>query len=136
MLPEKIHLEIVTPERRVLEREVDEVVLPGADGSFGVRPGHAPLLAGLAPGVAICRAGGSEEVLALSTGYAEVTPARVTVMTETGERAADIDEERARKKVEDIESRLGGPQTPADADLMRLRLMKHLARLSARQQRR
>ena len=44
MIPEKVHLDIVTPERRVVSRELDEVVLPGVEGSFGVLPGHAPML--------------------------------------------------------------------------------------------
>ena len=59
MLPEKIHLEIVTPYRRVLVRDVDEVVLPGAEGSFGVLPGHAPMLAGLSAASPRCGTGPS-----------------------------------------------------------------------------
>ena len=89
MLPDKLHLEIVTPERRVLERDVDEVILPGIEGSFGVLPGHAPMLSGLQAGVAVCRGGGQDEVMAISSGYAEVQPSRVIVIAETLHDAED-----------------------------------------------
>lgn len=131
MLPEKIHLEIVTPQRRVLEKDVDEVILPGAEGSFGVRPGHAPLLAGLSPGVAVSRVGGSEEVMAISSGYAEVQPDRVIVLAETCEKAGEIDVDRARNKLQQLEKEVV-ETAEADPDLMRFRMLKHLARLQAR----
>ncbi|RMF72936.1 MAG: F0F1 ATP synthase subunit epsilon, partial [Acidobacteria bacterium] len=68
MIPSKIHLEVVTPERRVFERDVDEVILPGALGMFGVLPGHAPLLSELQAGVATCRGPFGREVMAISSG--------------------------------------------------------------------
>ncbi|MDQ7007440.1 MAG: F0F1 ATP synthase subunit epsilon [Acidobacteriota bacterium] len=130
MLPEKIHLEIVTPQRRVIDKDVDEVILPGAAGSFGVRPGHAPLLAGLSPGVAVSRSAGQEEVMAISSGYVEVQPGRVVVLAETCEKADEIDVERARSRLREIESEVN-QTAEADPDLMRFRMMKHLARLQA-----
>ncbi|MDH3283412.1 MAG: F0F1 ATP synthase subunit epsilon [Acidobacteriota bacterium] len=132
MIPEKITLEIVTPERRVLAREVDEVILPGAEGSFGVLPGHAPFLASLTPGVAECRVGSKSEYMAISSGFAEVLAGRVIVLAETCERADEIDDERARSKVSLYEKMLKEPQPETDPEVIRLRLMKHLARLSAR----
>jgi len=90
-----IHLEIVTPERRVLEEEVDEVVLPSADGYLGVRPGHTPLLTALGIGeLSFVRAGAVRHV-AVAEGFAEILPTRVSVLTETAERAAEIDVARA-----------------------------------------
>lgn len=133
MIPEKLKLEIVTPERRVLSREVDEVILQGEEGSFGVLPGHAPLLAGLAPGVAIARGDGRTEVMAISSGFAEILPDRVTVLAETCELAHEIDAERARSKVSHYERMLREPHPETDPEIVRFRLSKHLARISATQ---
>lgn len=131
MTPERIHLEIVTPTRRVLVHDVDEVVLPGVMGSFGVRPGHAPLLAGLAAGLATCRDGDKVQILALSGGFAEVQPGRVTVLAETCEKADEVDAERARAKVAELQKRLKEPLLGNDEEVVRLRMLKHLARLDA-----
>lgn len=129
MIPHKIHLEVVTPERRVVEMEVDSVILPGTEGSFGVLPGHAPMLAGLASGVAECKSGSEHEVLAISAGFCEVTGDRVTVMAETCEKQSEIDAERARAKVEELEQEIEKPEI--DVDIIRVRMLKHLARLDA-----
>jgi F-type H+-transporting ATPase subunit epsilon len=131
MLPEKIHLEIVTPSRRVLVRDVDEVVLPGAEGSFGVLPGHAPMLAGLQCGVAEVRSGSERDVLAIGAGVAEVGPDRVTVLAETAERAAEIDAERARRKAGEYLEQLKRELSETDLEVVRFKMEKHLARVSA-----
>ena len=130
MIPSKIHLEVVTPERRVFERDVDEVILPGALGMFGVLPGHAPMLSELRAGVATCHGPFGREVMAISAGFAEVTPERVTVMAETCERAEEIDIARAEAMVEELEEEIRKPET--DPEIVRLRLMKHLARVQAK----
>jgi F-type H+-transporting ATPase subunit epsilon len=131
MLPEKIHLEIVTPSRRVLVRDVDEVVLPGAEGSFGVLPGHAPMLAGLQCGVAEVRSGSERDILAIGAGVAEVGPDRVTVLAETAERAAEIDAERARRKAGEYLEQLKRELSETDLEVVRFKIEKHLARVSA-----
>jgi F-type H+-transporting ATPase subunit epsilon len=133
MLPEKIHLEIVPPSRRVLVRDVDEVVLPGIEGSFGVLPGHAPMLAGLQCGVAEVRTGNEREVLAIGAGIAEVGPERVTVLAETAEKAAEIDSERARRKALEYQEQLKRELSETDVEVVRFKIEKHLARVSARE---
>lgn len=133
MLPEKIHLQIVTPTRRVLDRDVDEVVLPGQEGSFGVLPGHAGMLAGLAPGVATARTASDETVMAISSGFAEVSSDRVIVLAETCEKAEEIDEQRAESKVDELESRVSRGQAEGDPEMVRFRIMKHMARIRAKQ---
>lgn len=131
MLPEKIHLEIVTPKRRVLERDVDQVILPGSEGAFGVLPGHAGMLAGLGPGVARARIGSEEIVMAISSGFAEVSADHVIVLAETCEKAAEIDETRAQNKVEELEKEVREGHTEGDPEMIRLRIMKHMARIEA-----
>ncbi len=90
-----IQLEVVTPERRVLEAEVEEVILPGADGYLGVRPGHTPLLVALTVGELSYVEGGTTHRAVLCGGYVEVLPDRVSVLTEAAEMSSEIDKDRA-----------------------------------------
>jgi F-type H+-transporting ATPase subunit epsilon len=91
-----IRLELVTPERLLLSEEVDEVVLPGYEGEFGVLPGHTQFLAILNIGMMWNRKGSAMIKIALGGGFAEVNQDRVVVMADTAERADEIDVERAR----------------------------------------
>lgn len=90
-----IQLEVVTPERRVLQTEVDEVILPGEEGYLGVRPGHTPLLTALTIGEFCYVQGGTKHYAALRGGFAEVLPDRVSVLTEAAEMSSEIDVPRA-----------------------------------------
>ena len=105
-MADKIALEIVTPDRRVLALDVDEVVLPSANGSMGVLPNHAPLLAELGIGEVSYRVGESRKFMALSGGFAEVLRANVRILARTTEAAEDIDLERAQKAKATAEARL------------------------------
>ena len=101
-----IRLELVTPERLVLSEEVDEVVLPGYEGEFGVLPGHTQFLAILNIGMLWYRKGSAVTRIALGGGFAEVNHDRVVVMADTAERADEIDVERAKRARERAEARL------------------------------
>lgn len=115
----------------MLARDVDEVVLPGAEGMFGVRPGHAPLLAALGPGVGTVRGEGRDEVVAIGGGFAEVLPDRVIVLAETCERAEEIDVSRAEERARELSAELRRSARPEDLEVIRLRMLKHLARVRA-----
>ncbi len=100
-LHDKIQLTVVTRDRRVLQESADEVVLPGAEGALGILPGHTPLLAMLRIGVLTWRIGAREHHVALSWGFAEVLPDRVTVLAEGAYLADEIDAAAAeRQRVE------------------------------------
>jgi F-type H+-transporting ATPase subunit epsilon len=101
-----ILLELVTPERLVLSEEVDEAVLPGFEGEFGVLPGHTQFLAILNIGILRYRKGSEMRKIALGGGYAEVTPERVVVMADTAEHADEIDVERAQRARDRAEAAL------------------------------
>jgi F-type H+-transporting ATPase subunit epsilon len=101
-----IRLELVTPERLVLSEEVDEVVLPGYEGEFGVLPGHTQYLAILNIGMLWYRKGSAVTRIALGGGFAEVNHDRVVVMVDTAERAEEIDVERAKRARDRAEDRL------------------------------
>src|SRR5258705_3510422 len=131
-LPTKLKLEIVTPARALLAEEVDEVVVPGSEGYFGVLPGHTPLLSMLKVGELWFRQGQEKHYLAVAFGFVEVLPDRVTVLADIGERAQDIDVQRAERAKQRAEQRLAQPHlTAADLDIERARiaLLKSLIRL-------
>ena len=94
-LPTHIQLQIVSADRSLVNEQVDEVEIPGADGYFGVLPGHTPLLALLGAGELWYRQGQDKHYLMLAFGFAEVQPDRVTILAETAERPDDIDLARA-----------------------------------------
>jgi len=133
-LPTKLTLEIVTPDRALLREEVDEVVVPGSEGEFGVLPGHTPLLSTLQIGELWYRQGQEKHYLAIAFGFVEVLPDRVTVLAQVGERAQEIDVQRAERAKQRAEQRLAQAQphlTQIDFDIERARiaLMKSLLRL-------
>jgi len=128
-LPTKLLLEIVTPDRPLVREEVDEVQVPGAEGYFGVLPGHTPLLATLKIGELWYRVGQEKHFLAIAGGFVEVMPDRVTILAQIAERAQDIDPARAEAARKRAEERLA--QAPQDFNFERARvaLMKALVRL-------
>ena len=129
MLPDKLTLEIATPERRVLLETVDEVVMPGKLGYLGVLPGHAPLLTSLAVGELMYRKGSERHYLAISWGFAEVLPTRVIVLAEMAERAEEIDVERAQSKKLEIEGRMKSADPDFDLNALGASLEKAVTRI-------
>jgi F-type H+-transporting ATPase subunit epsilon len=105
-LPENIRLEVVTPEGLLLREVVDELMAPGADGYFGVRPGHTPMLASLGAGGITFRKGAFTGLLTCFWGFCEVLPDRVSILAEIGERAEEIDVSRAEQAKTQAEARL------------------------------
>ncbi|MEJ2201334.1 MAG: F0F1 ATP synthase subunit epsilon [Desulfuromonadaceae bacterium] len=96
-MAEKLRLELVTPYKKALSEEVDEVTAPGTLGEFGVLPGHTPLLTTLKIGELSYRMGNEIFHLAVNWGYVEVENDKVMVLVETAEPADEIDLERAKK---------------------------------------
>ena len=132
-LPESIHLEVVTPDKRVVSEVVDTVVLPGSEGSLGVLPGHTPLLTTLGIGELTFSRGGAKSYVAIAWGFAEVLPDRVSVLAEIAERAEGIDRERAAQARDRALKRLR--ERPADTDFERAQvsLQKAIIRLQISQ---
>jgi F-type H+-transporting ATPase subunit epsilon len=111
-------LEIVTPEKKVVDTAAEEIQIPGKNGYLGVLPGHAPLITELAVGEITFRtnAGAEEQRLAVAWGFAEVLPDKVTILAETVERPSEIDVERARKAKARAEERLTSGDTSVDVE--------------------
>jgi len=92
-----LQLEIVTPDKLVVNAAVEKVQIPGKNGYLGVLPKHAPLITELAVGEIRYSLNGVTKRLAVAKGLAEVLPDRVTILAETGERAEGMDPKRARE---------------------------------------
>lgn len=103
---DRIQLDIVTPDRRVLSREVDEVTLSGQNGALGVLPGHTELLTLLQPGALELRDGNETLLYSVAGGVAEVTHHKVVVLADAAESAAEIDVARAEAAKTRAESEL------------------------------
>ena len=97
-LPTKLNLTVVTRERKILEAQADEVVLPGTDGELGILPGHTPLLAMLRIGQLRYREGTTVEKMVISWGFAEVLPDRVIVLAQRGTLATEMDPAKAEEE--------------------------------------
>lgn len=128
-LPTQLTLEIVTPDHALVTDTVDEVVVPGTEGFFGILPGHTPLLATLAIGEMWYRKGSEKVYLALAGGFVEVLPDKVTVLAQLAERAEDIDVARAERARQRAEERMVRPSPDCDLERARVALLKSLTRL-------
>jgi F-type H+-transporting ATPase subunit epsilon len=127
-LPTHIHLQIVTPDRLLVQEQVDEVQIPGSEGYLGVLPGHTPLLTSLTVGELWYRQGQEKTYLSIAFGFAEVLPDRVTILARLAERAEEIDVERAEIARKRAEERLTH-KADIDYERARIALMKSLTRL-------
>ena len=94
-MADKLKLEMVTPYKRVLSEEVDEITAPGFIGELGLLPGHTPLLTTLKVGELSYRKGNEQFFVAVNWGYLEVEEGTVTVLVDTAEKSDEIDLERA-----------------------------------------
>ena len=116
-----IKLEVVTPEKYVVDEEVQIAVAPGSLGEFGVLIGHTPFLTTLRTGAMhYTDAKGAERFIFVSGGFAEALPDKVTVLAESAERRKDIDLERAKAAMERAEERMAKSQSE-DIDFNRAR---------------
>jgi F-type H+-transporting ATPase subunit epsilon len=128
-LPTSIRLQIVSADRSLVDEQVDEVQIPGAEGYFGVLPGHTPLLALLGAGELWYRKGQDKYYLSIAFGFAEVQPDRVTILAEIAERADEIDMARAEEARKRAETRLAHSSVDTDFERARVALLKSMVRL-------
>ena len=133
-----LHLEVITPERKVYEDDVDMVIAPGSEGYLGILPHHAPLLTALGPGEFRVKKGGVEEVLAVFGGFMDVRPDRVIVLTDAAEHAEEIDTARAQAARARAQETLAQAATLSAADEARARaeLQRALVRIRVGERRR
>jgi F-type H+-transporting ATPase subunit epsilon len=114
MPEELLDLEVATPERQLVREPVAEVQIPAKNGYFGVLPGHAPMLSELGTGFLSYSAGGKKRYLSIQGGFVEVLPNHVRVLANSGERAEEIDVERARTDLRRAQDQLVNPAVGVD----------------------
>ena len=123
-MADKVEFELVSPERLLLSRSVDMVVVPGAEGDFGVLRGHAPLISTLRLGVIdVHDAGGVSERIFVAGGFAEVTAERCTVLAEQAVPVADLDRAGIEGEIKSLRDSLA----VADGDAERGALASRIA---------
>ncbi len=126
------NLQIVTPEREVFSGQVEQISLPGIEGSFGVLRNHAPLIAALEPGLLqIWDDAGNEIRMAIGGGFFQVARNQAMVLADSAEAATEINVERARAAESRAQSRLAG-QVDENFQLQRDRAEAALKRARAR----
>lgn len=127
-----LQLEIVTPDRVVVDKPVHYVGVPGVEGEFGVLPNHIPLLSALAIGDLYFRCDEKNDVpwhVFVSGGFVEVSDNKVTVLAESAELAENIDVARAKMARERAEARLAAHDESVDLDRARLALHRAVSRM-------
>ena len=129
-MADRLTVEIATPTRLVVSETVDEIVIPGSQGYFGVLPGHAAFLTTLGIGQLMYRIGRDEHYLAVAGGFAEVRNDKVIVLVDTAERPEEIDRARAERARDRAERRLSG-RTDEEVDYKRAlaAFMRAIARI-------
>jgi F-type H+-transporting ATPase subunit epsilon len=111
-----LHLEIVTPEKKIFSDTVGNVYLPGADGELGILDGHAALVTALQPGELRYEKDGKTQVLAVGTGFAEVTEHKVNVLTDMAMGEEQVDEAKVEEAMKRAEEQLKGISHDHDAE--------------------
>lgn len=115
----RLFLEVVTPDKVLVSQEVDSVVAPGSLGEFGVLPGHISFLSGIVPGEIRFTDGANQESMVVTTGFAEVSNDKVSILVDAAERSGEINLERARKAIERAKKRLAKSRGVEDVDFLR-----------------
>ncbi|HMV49048.1 MAG TPA: F0F1 ATP synthase subunit epsilon [Blastocatellia bacterium] len=128
-MADKLNLEVITPERRVLSEAVDEVVVPGLGGELGILPEHTPLISQLQTGVLVYRQGADRKQLHVSGGFVEVQPDRVSVLSDVAEKPEEIDLERAQRAKEQAERELKSQGEDVDFRSAEQKLQRALTRI-------
>ena len=112
MAEERVEFELVTPERLVISRGVDMVVVPGAEGDFGVLPGHTPMISTVRPGIVNVYEGREiVERMFVAGGFAEVTAARCTVLADRAVAVDELDRPATEQTLKDAREDLADAKT-------------------------
>jgi F-type H+-transporting ATPase subunit epsilon len=124
-----LRLEIVTPERKVYEKDVNMVVVKGVAGELGILPHHIPLVTPLKVAPVKVKIDGSEEFIAVHGGFMEVRKDKVVILAEAAELGSDIDVSRARLAKERAERRLAQKLNDINAQRAEMALHRAISRL-------
>ncbi len=107
-MADKLHFSLVTPERELFSGPVDQVVVPGGEGDFGVLPNHAPVMSTIRPGWITVHADGKAERVVVRGGFAEVTPDGLSILAEEAVPASQIDLAEVERRIADAQDDVRG----------------------------
>jgi F-type H+-transporting ATPase subunit epsilon len=124
-MADKLHFNLVSPERELMSADVDQVDIPGTEGWIGVLPNHSPLMTALAPGMVRIKSGSDETRIFVRGGFAEISPAGLTVLAEEAMKAEQLDAAAIAQRVKNAEEDLAD----ADTDEKKLAANQALASL-------
>lgn len=127
-----VQVEIVTPERVVYQSDANIVVAKGTEGDLGILPHHIPLVTGLKIAPVRVKKENGEDVIAVSAGFLEVRPEKVSVLAESAELAEDIDVDRAQRAKERAERRLADRDEEIDVRRAEFALQRANIRLQVK----
>ena len=135
-MADTLQLEIVTPGAVIYSEAVDMVTLPGSEGETGIYPNHVPLMTRVQAGELIAKKAGSEEILAVSEGFAEITGDHVSILTDNAANSADIDESAAEEARAKAEKRLKeGDISEEEARILNQAILYSAAQIRAKRRR-
>ncbi len=112
-MAEPFSFELVTPERLLISEEVQEVIVPGADGDFGVLKEHAPLMSTVRSGILVVKRSGVEDRIFVRGGFADISPSGLTVLTERAIRVEDMDRVKLAQELKNAEDDAENAQNEA-----------------------
>lgn len=129
-MAERLQLDVITPERRLVSESVEYVTLPGLNGELGILPGHTPLISQLQTGVLSYQQGGATHRLLVSGGFVEVNADRVSVLADFAEFPKEMDVARARQERDQAERTLNNfSGTPEEFNAARTQLERSNVRI-------
>jgi F-type H+-transporting ATPase subunit epsilon len=128
-MADKLHFSLVAPERELVNEDVDQVDVPGSEGEFGVLPNHAPVMSIVKPGALRVYNNGAIRKIFVNGGFADVTPAGLTILAEDAVDLADVDVAKLDQDIQDAKEDVNGARddahlSPAQLRLHRLEAMK------------
>lgn len=110
-MADKLNFSLVSPERELMSRDVDQVDIPGSEGWMGVLANHAPLMTTLAPGMVKIRDGSDEKRIFVRGGFAEISPAGLTVLAEEAMPAEELNAEKIAQAIKNAEEDVADANT-------------------------
>ena len=137
-MADTLKLEIVTPESKIYSEDVEMVTLPGSEGEAGIYPNHVPLMTQVQAGEILVNRGGTEEVVAIGEGFAEITGEHVAILTDNAANSDDIDEAAAEEAHAKAEQRLaeGGDISEEEAQILNQAILYSEAQIKAKRRKR
>ncbi len=130
-MADKLHFDLVSPEKELVSDDVDMVEAPGVEGAFGVLPNHAPFMTVLSTGVVKVRNGADERRIFVRGGFAEVTPVGLTILAEEAIPVADLNAEMIAQRIRWAEQDLADKDTTPETRLTAETTLAQLKELQA-----